>query len=164
MFSILGKQKNQKDVNLQNQNQTEIASICTYIPLYCLHRTFAVQRSEVVVWDWLKWWVENGTKVTGAKNRAQKWNARHKKAYRNPQRFRPKNILCLNVQIWKNQIKTCHRKWILKLRIFYLLLFIKSQKLQHWFSNKSLYRQIEKKKVYVGWCPRVVYLLALYKQ
>ena len=91
MFSILGKQKNQKDVN-DLQNQTEIASICTYLPLYCLHRTFAVQIIEVVVWDWLKWWVENGTKVTGAKNRAQKWNARHKKAYRNPQRFRPKTF------------------------------------------------------------------------
>ena len=124
MFSILGKQKNQKDVNLQNQNQTEIASICTYIPLYCLHRTFAVQRSEVVVWDWLKWWVENGTKVTGAKNRAQKWNARHKKAYRNRQRFRPKNILCLNVQIWKNQIKTCHRK--INSRIKEFLSFVKN--------------------------------------
>ena len=46
MFSILGKQKNQKDVN-DLQNQTEIASICTYL---CTVFTELLQYKEVKLW------------------------------------------------------------------------------------------------------------------
>ena len=52
MFSILGKQKNQKDVNLQNQNQTEIASICTYL---CTVFTELLQYKEVKLWFEIDW-------------------------------------------------------------------------------------------------------------
>ena len=138
MFSILGKHKNQKDVNYL-QNQTEIASICTYL---CTVFTQLLQykdlRSEVVVWDWLKWWVENGTKVTGAKNRAQKWNARHKKAYRNPQRFRPKTFCAWTFKSEKSN-QNLSQKMNSRIKDFlHFTNFIKSQKLQHWFYNKSV--------------------------
>ena len=102
MFSILGKQKNQKDVN-DLQNQTEIASICTYLCTF----TQLLQYKEVKLWFEIDW---NGGSKMVLRLQVPKIVPKNetlvtKRHIEIPKGSGQKNILCLNVQIWKIKSK-----------------------------------------------------------
>ena len=125
MFSILGKHKNQKDVNYL-QNQTEIASICTYL---CTVFTQLLQYKEVKLWFEIDW---NGGSKMVLRLQVPKIVPKNetlvtKRHIEIPKGSGQKHFVLERSNL-KNQIKTCHRKWILELRIFYILLISSSRK------------------------------------
>ena len=162
MFSILGKQKNQKDVNLQNQNQTEIASICTYL---CTVFTELLQYKEVKLWFEID---SNGGSKMVLRLQVPKIVPKNetlvtKRHIEIPKGSGQKTFCAWTFKSEKIKSKPVTEKLILELTNFYLL-----SKTTALIFQKVCLPQDWEKGLYVG-CSRlglanVVYLLALYKQ
>ena len=136
MFSILGKHKNQKDVNYL-QNQTEIASICTYL---CTVFTELLQYKQVKLWFEIDW---NGGSKMVLRLQVPKIVPKNETLVTKRHIEIPKGSGQKTFCAWTFKSEKSNQNLSQKMNsrikdFLHFTNFIKSQKLQHWFYNKSV--------------------------